>query len=106
MRILLVRLSSIGDIVHTVPALSAVRRNHPEAHIDWLVESRYADILTNVGGIDNVIGIDTFGIRKLPWSFEKWGGLVSNLRQLRLINYDIILDFQGTPWALVRQAKS
>ena len=96
MRILLVRLSSIGDIVHTLPALSAVRRNHPEAHIDWLVESRYAEILTNVGGIDNVIGIDTFGIRKFPWSFEKWGGLVSNLRQLRRINYDIILDFQGT----------
>ena len=96
MRILLVRLSSIGDIVHTLPALSAVRRNYPKAHIDWLVESRYAEILTIVSGIDTVVEIDTFGIRKFPWSLEKWGGLVSNLQQLRRINYDIILDFQGT----------
>ena len=50
-RILIVRLSALGDIVHAVPVLSAIRRHDPSAEIDWLVEESYAAVLGMVDGL-------------------------------------------------------
>jgi lipopolysaccharide heptosyltransferase I len=55
---LIIRLSSLGDIIHTLPAFSSLRRHFPEARIRWAVEGRGREILDLVPGIDEVIVID------------------------------------------------
>jgi ADP-heptose:LPS heptosyltransferase len=50
-RILIVRLSALGDIVHALPVLAALRRHDPSAEIDWLVEEAYAPVLALVTGL-------------------------------------------------------
>ncbi|MGI8849796.1 MAG: lipopolysaccharide heptosyltransferase I, partial [Pyrinomonadaceae bacterium] len=63
MNILIVRLSSIGDIVHTLPALAAIRKALPEAEISWVVEKSSAEILRNNQLVKNLIEIDTRSLR-------------------------------------------
>ena len=63
MKILIVKLSSIGDVVHTLPALAAIRRALPEAEISWVVERNAAEILRGNLLINNLIEIDTRSLR-------------------------------------------
>src|SRR5687767_12649057 len=62
-RILIVKLSSIGDIIHTLPALAAMRRALPDARISWVAEQRSAEILRDNPMIDNLIEVDTRSLR-------------------------------------------
>ena len=55
MNILIVKLSAIGDVIHTMPALVALRRRWPEAHISWLVEEAGAELLEDHGALSDVI---------------------------------------------------
>ena len=64
MNILFVKLGSIGDIVHTLPALAAVRRRYASARIDWLVESRSREILLGNPLIDDLLEVDTLAWRR------------------------------------------
>ena len=64
MRILIVKLSSIGDIVHTLPVLAAIRHELPDAEIAWAVERSAAEILRGNKLIDNLIEIDTRSLRR------------------------------------------
>lgn len=61
---LIVRLSSLGDIIHALPAFSALRRCRPEAHISWAVEPRGGEILRLVPGLDRIIVLKKRGWRK------------------------------------------
>ena len=96
MKILIVKLSSIGDVVHTLPVLAAVRRALPDAEIAWAVERSAAEILRGNELIDNLIEIDTRSLRR-------GGKIIENLlldasrqlRHLRKFEFDIALDFQG-----------
>ncbi len=54
-KILIVRLSAIGDVVHVLPALRSLRSNFPDSKITWLVEDKASDILTGHPDIDEVI---------------------------------------------------
>ena len=63
MRILIVKLGSIGDIIHTLPSLAAIRGALPDAEISWVVEERSAEILRGNPLIDNLIEVDTHSIR-------------------------------------------
>ena len=58
-RVLLVRLGSLGDIIHTIPAAAAIRRTYPNAAIDWLVDVRHRELLDLVPVIDRRISINT-----------------------------------------------
>jgi len=93
-RILIIKLGSIGDVVHTLPALADLKRSFPEAEIDWLVESKARVILKGNPLLHDVVEIDTHKWRR-SWSFqtlsEMWR-IASNLRGRR---YDVALDFQG-----------
>ncbi|MEP7039803.1 MAG: glycosyltransferase family 9 protein, partial [Acidobacteriota bacterium] len=95
MKILIVKLSSIGDLVHTLPALAAIRRALPEAEISWAVEKSAAEILRQNSFLANLIEIDTKSLRKR----EQFGNSVSaarqQLRELRALKFDVTLDFQG-----------
>ncbi len=94
MKILIVKLSSIGDVVHTLPALAAIRRALPDSELSWAVERSAAEILRGNEMIDNLIEIDTRSLRG-----KVIEGLLLDasrqLRQLRRYEFDIALDFQG-----------
>lgn len=84
-RLLVVRLGSLGDLVHTLPAVSAIRRAHPTLEIDWLVDAVHRDFLALVPIIS---GIVTLRDR----TAAAW---LDVRRQLRARKYDVALDFQG-----------
>jgi lipopolysaccharide heptosyltransferase I len=95
MRILFVKLSSIGDIVHALPALAAARRALPRAEIAWVVERRSAEILRDNPFINTLIEVDTKGLRRWPVSGETLPATRRQLRRLRASPFDLAIDFQG-----------
>nr|MDQ3323914.1 lipopolysaccharide heptosyltransferase I [Acidobacteriota bacterium] len=95
MKILIVKLSSIGDVVHTLPALAAIRRALPEAEISWAVERGAAEILRNNEFLRRLIEIDTKGLRRKNPIGEMLSGARLQLRELRSSVFDVALDFQG-----------
>ena len=84
-RFLLVRLSSLGDVVHALPAASALRDAFPEARIDWVIDARWQRLLEGNPDLNEVIAYD----RKQP------GSLSSSIRKLRAAQYTCAIDFQG-----------
>jgi lipopolysaccharide heptosyltransferase I len=94
--ILVVRLSSLGDVVHTLPAVSALRRRFPEARIDWLVERRHRDVLFENPDVDSVLDVDTLSWRKRLFLPRTWRDIRECLKALRSRRYDLVLDLQGT----------
>jgi lipopolysaccharide heptosyltransferase I len=95
MRILIVKLGSIGDIVHTLPALVAIRKAKPQAEISWVVERRAAEILRDNPLLDRLIEVDTKALRRGLMSGETLRAPRQQLRQLRASTFDLALDFQG-----------
>ncbi len=83
-RILIVKLSSMGDILHALPALSAVRARFPKAHIAWLVKREWAALLEGHPDLDAVIAEDV--------SLWRWPAVVARLRRLR---FGLAIDLQG-----------
>ena len=95
MRILIVKLGSIGDIVHTLPALAALRAAMPQAEISWVVERQSAEILRDNPLLDRLIEVDTKALRRGLMSGETLRAPRQQLRRLRASAFDIALDFQG-----------
>jgi lipopolysaccharide heptosyltransferase I len=94
-RFLIVRLSSIGDIVHALPAAAALAESFPQAQVDWVVEKTHAFLLDGNPHVHRVIVLDTFGWRKHLASSAAWGEIRSGLADLRRTIYTAALDFQG-----------
>ena len=89
---LIIRLSSLGDIIHTLPAFSALRKSFPESYISWVVEDKGGEILEFVPGIDKTIVAHTEG-----WHLHRkkfWTEISRLKRELKNEN-QIVLDFQG-----------
>jgi len=84
-RFLVVRLTALGDILHTVPAVAALRAAHPKAKIDWVVDRKWAPVLEGSPALDEVIPFD----RRSLW------GAVECLQRLRENRYTCAIDFQG-----------
>jgi heptosyltransferase-1 len=95
MRILIVKLGSIGDIVHTLPALAAIRKAMPNSEISWVVERRAAEILRDNPILDRLIEVDTKALRRGLVSGETLRAPRQQLRQLRASAFDLAIDFQG-----------
>lgn len=95
MRFLIIRLSSIGDIVHALPPASALAQSFPDAEVDWVVEARYALLLEGNPRVRRVIKLDTLGWRNSHLSSAAIEEMVRGAVRLREVNYDATLDFQG-----------
>ena len=95
MRILFVKLSSIGDIVHTLPVLAAVRRALPNAEISWAVEKSSAEIIRDNELIDNLIELDTRALRGGKVIEEILPNASRQVKELRKFTFDAAIDFQG-----------
>jgi heptosyltransferase-1 len=88
MKILVVRLSSLGDILHMFPAVSDLHRHFPDAEIHWLVEPAFAEAVGWHSAINKVITIPLRAHKKNWWKIP---ALLSKLRQqLQAENYDIV----------------
>lgn len=102
MKILLVKLSSLGDVVHTLPVVQDIRAAFPEAQIDWVVEKAFAPLLARCEGLQRVIPCEIRRWRKSFWTAatrREWGAFKA---QLQLEAYDAVIDLQGlTKSALV-----
>jgi heptosyltransferase-1 len=94
-RILIVKLGSIGDIIHTLPSLAAIRRALPQANISWVVERSSAEILRDNPLLDRLIEVDTKALRRGLMSGETLRAPRQQLRRLRASAFDLALDFQG-----------
>jgi ADP-heptose:LPS heptosyltransferase len=95
MRILIVKLGSIGDVVHTLPALAALRAGLPQAEISWVVERNASEILKDNPLLDRLIEVDTKALRRGLMSGETLRAPRQQLRRLRASAFDVALDFQG-----------
>jgi len=99
MKILIVKLSAIGDVVQTLPALEAIKRTFPNSEITWVVEEAAAGILEGHPAITRLLisrrrawlatltGISTVG--------QGFRNISAFIRELRSVRYDIAVDFQG-----------
>src|SRR5271155_3877486 len=105
--LLVVRLSAMGDIIHTLPAAAALRWAFPNATLGWLIEERWAELLCTLrcprAGerspqrpmIDRVHAVNLAEWRRKPFSINSWQRMATGLSQLRGIRYDAVIDFQG-----------
>ena len=98
MNILIVKMSAIGDVIHTLPALNALRDSYPDANITWLVEEAAADLVIGHPSVDKIIvskrkrWIKELFSSSFPRAFRQILSFISTLRQTE---YDMIIDFQG-----------
>lgn len=96
--ILIVKLSAIGDVIHTLPSLAGLRNLYPDAHITWVIEESSADLIKNHPYLDRVITSQ----RKRWMKDVKAGKMMKVLKEvqafiaeLRSRSYDLVIDFHG-----------
>lgn len=94
-RALVVRLSSIGDVIHTMPAFMALRRAAPSALLGWAVEPAAAPLVRRLPGPLRVHVLDTHRWRRRWWSPSVMREIRAAIADLRGESYEIALDFQG-----------
>lgn len=95
LKFLVVRLSSIGDIVHALPAVAALGDTFPGAQIHWAIEKRFAPLLNGNAYVHRVVRVDTLGWRRelfSPWTIEQIAAATS---MMRAAHFDAAIDFQG-----------
>ena len=105
MRILIVKLSSLGDVVHTMPAVQDICARRPDARIDWVVEKGFAPLVARCEGVAEAIPCELRRWSKSPLSHETRTDWRMFRKQLRGVRYDAVIDLQGlTKSALVARA--
>ena len=92
--ILLIKLSALGDVVHTFPVLNKLRRRYSAARLDWLVTPGIAELVRHNPAIDNVIEFAR-DERSAPWQLTPYVSAARLMATLRAAKYDLVLDLQG-----------
>lgn len=94
MKVLIIKVSALGDVVHALPVLSYLKSADPDMQIDWLVEESFAPFLEDHPLIDNLYRIDTKAWRKSGVKASLCGALTV-IKAVRKMRYDCVLDLQG-----------
>jgi heptosyltransferase I len=106
-RILIVRLGAMGDVIHGLPAVAALRSAFPDAMIGWLLEERWAELLCTLPTprsgsrsaqrplVDRVHTVNTRQWRGAPFAVATWERVAASLSDLRAAKYEIAIDLQG-----------
>jgi heptosyltransferase-1 len=100
-KILLVKLSSLGDVLHNLPIVWDLRKRLPDAQIDWIVEEGYVHLLEplktteSFRGIDRIIPVAFRRWRKNLFSLRTWHEFFAMRKALQATSYDIVLETQG-----------
>jgi ADP-heptose:LPS heptosyltransferase len=105
--VLVVRLSAMGDVIHALPVVTALRRALPRITLGWLIEERWSELLCTLRSprsgprspqrplVDRVHSVDTAGWRRSPISLHTWQQMAVRWSEVRGIRYDAVIDFQG-----------
>jgi len=95
LNILIVKLSSLGDVVHAMPAVQDIRRALPQANIDWVVERAFAPLVQRCAGVRRVIPCELRRWRQAPLSAATRAQWKSFRTELQREAYDAVIDLQG-----------
>jgi heptosyltransferase I len=93
-KILLIKLSAVGDVVHTIPVLNKLRRRYPTAQLDWLVTPAIAELLRHHPAITNVIEFEREAW-STPWRLTPFVSYARLAAKLRAAAYDLVVDMHG-----------
>jgi heptosyltransferase I len=93
-KILLIKLSAVGDVVHTIPVLNKLRRRYPTAQLDWLVTPSIAELLRHHAAISNIIEFER-DAWSTPWRFKPFTSYARLAAKLRAAAYDLVVDMHG-----------
>src|SRR5215471_547396 len=93
-RILLIKPSAVGDVIHTIPVLAKLRARYPAARIDWLLTPALAELIRHHPGLSNVV---PFARREFArwWSWSAVKELAGLVRALRQPRYELVIDLHG-----------
>jgi heptosyltransferase-1 len=107
-KILIVRLGALGDILHAMPAVAAIRAALPQATLGWMVEERWSELLTARGSksvpealspqkplVNFIHTVDTRRWRSKVFSLATLKEIRGDLKRVRRVQYDLAIDFQG-----------
>ncbi|MEO8384442.1 MAG: lipopolysaccharide heptosyltransferase I, partial [Betaproteobacteria bacterium] len=95
MRVLLVKLSSMGDVLHNLPVVSDLARAYPDIEIEWVTEAAYAPLVMLHPGVRRAIPLQLRSLKKNWWSPAAWSAFLDSKNQLANQTYDMVLDTQG-----------
>ena len=95
MRVLIVKLSSLGDVVQTMPVVHDILAAFPRAQIDWVVEEAFAPLVQEVSGVRRVLPIAQRRWRKSWFSAPTKAERAAFTQLLQAQDYDAVIDFQG-----------
>jgi heptosyltransferase-1 len=95
MRILLVKTSSMGDLVHNMPMVADIRERFPDAVIDWVAEQSFVEIARMNTHIDRVIAVHMRRWKRSLGKGQTWREVAAFRRELKAMRYDAVLDTQG-----------
>jgi heptosyltransferase I len=93
--ILIIRLSSLGDILHALPAFADIRAAFPNSKIDWLVAGRCKFLVSAIPGISTIHVLNTDDLLRFPPKARAWKQVWNLIRELRHQHYAFSIDFQG-----------
>lgn len=94
-KILIIKPSAMGDIVHALPVLSAVHKSYPDAEISWLVRTEFAGLLEGHPYLSGIILFDRKFLGTAWKNPKAFGAIVSLIMRLRKEKFDLIIDLQG-----------
>jgi heptosyltransferase-1 len=94
-RVLFVKLSSLGDVIHHLPAVSDLVENRPDARIAWVVEEAYADLVALHPSVGESIPVGLRALRRNPFSPSGWRRMARARRAMRSRAWDFVVDTQG-----------
>lgn len=95
LKLLIVKTSSLGDVVHNLPVVADIIAHHPQVQIDWLVEESFADIPRLHPQVNRVITIALRRWRKALFTRQTWTEMAAAKKQIAAEQYDLIIDTQG-----------
>lgn len=95
LQILLVKTSSMGDVIHNLPVIADILAHHPDAQFDWMVEESFAEIPRLHPKVRDVIPVAVRRWRKSLFSGNTWQEIRSLKKRLEHTQYDVIIDTQG-----------
>jgi heptosyltransferase-1 len=92
MKIVIVKLSAMGDIIHAMVALQYIKQKHPDIQVDWIVEQGFVKLLEENSDIDNILPINLKSIKK---DKLKIFSQIKLIREYAKRDYDLVIDAQG-----------
>src|SRR5262249_43380586 len=93
-RILLIKPSAVGDVIHTLPVLAKLRARYPSARIDWMLTPAIAELIGHHPALSNVVQFNRFAFARC-WRGGSAASVVRLLAHLRRTRYELVIDLHG-----------